>query len=169
MYTECSDMFLYTAMYNLKESDKEKYKEFKREFIGDKNLISVTKLMILNNLINRFCVKDELILYRGTKDSYFRRTSRIEGNMVTLIPIISTSLDKKTAYNYIPSSDPLLLEIHIPKKFPALWLKPFSAYPMECEFLLGCNSLFKIEEVSSEVAPYTETKKIVLKGIVNGK
>lgn len=36
-YTECSDSFLYTAMYNLKKEDEQKYKDFKRHFTGRKN------------------------------------------------------------------------------------------------------------------------------------
>ena len=154
-------------MYNKKEEDPERYKEFKHNFHGSKELISLSKLMSLDKLINQFKTKDPLTIYRGTKAEYLKTTSIREDNTITLIPPTSTSADKVVCYDYLSTTDPLLLEIHLPKGYPALWLKPFSLYPKECEILLGSNSSFEVLEESHELTPCVLAKKLVLQAKVS--
>lgn len=162
MYTECSDSFLYTTMYEQKETNKERFETFKRRYHGRKYLLSHSKLIILDSIISKFKTKDELVVYRGTHEKKFQNVSVANNDKITLLPPTSTSIRRDIVYDYISREYPLLLEIHLPQNTQALWLKPFSLYPTECEFLLNSKSQFVIEEETTEPIKDIITKKIVL-------
>lgn len=161
-YSECSDMFLYTLMRGIKEQDISRYRLFKSYYTGSKSTISVNKIYALRNLINSFRTKEDLVLYRGTNEKYFYNTSIVDENLLTTIPFFSTSLSEKTAIEYASYTHPLLLEIHIPKGYPALWIRPFSMYPKECEFLLANGATLSILYEQEEKIKDTKGKRIIL-------
>lgn len=62
---------------------------------------------------------------------------------------MSTSIDIDVArsFTYTKAGQGLILEINLPKDYPALWMKPFSYHPKENEVLLLNNTTFLVDSV----------------------
>lgn len=62
---------------------------------------------------------------------------------------MSTSIDINVArsFTYTKVGTGLILEINLPKDYPALWMKPFSYHPKENEILLLNNTTFSIDSI----------------------
>lgn len=165
-YSSCNNgnFFLYLSIQSIKDKYPNLYTDFMDKFkvktpIDD---ISNKDLVILDKIIKKMKIPRPLTVYRGTSIERFNDLTICNGNIIRNIYYMSTTLNDNFIKYFIDYKRPLLLEINLPKNYPALWLHPYSFYPLECELLLGRNHEFKIVDDKDVNISDKKVKKLTL-------
>lgn len=130
---------------------------------ASKEVEAQRQLESLDALIKRSHLPQELIIYRGTSTRFLNATT-LRPNGILFLKNTSASLYKHVAKKYLTLSDGLLLEIHLPKNYPALWVAPLSMYYNEAEFILPrYMNLTLVKEEETPSLFHVNCKTLVLK------
>lgn len=105
----------------------------------------------LTSTIKLCSLPEPLTVYRGTSvlifDGKNPRNYIKKNKEVTMKNFLSTSLAKSEAFNFtkkVAKNPGIMLEIELPKGYPALWVKPLSFHKLEQEVLLMPSITFDI-------------------------
>ena len=102
------------------------------------------RIKTIDRIIETSKLPKAITVYRGTslhyEDRTFKKNVYTIGARFTDKGFVSTSLKKAISFNF----GDLVLEIRLPKGFPAIYLQSISAFGGEKELLLPRNTIFTV-------------------------
>lgn len=139
-------IMLYT--YRSRDINRKLWGENHIKEIYYKNVDDVVKN--IDSVISKFKAQDDFIVYKGANRSYFNNLA--VGDVFSTGYYFSTSIDESVAEKFMRSnkniSNPLMIEIKVPKESKLVYVGKRSGWQYDKEIILDRNTKYKVKSFS---------------------